>query len=32
LKGDFFNMADLKFKYGTTNINEADNDPGAIYV
>ena len=25
-------MADLKFKYGTTNINEADNDPGAIYV
>lgn len=25
-------MADLKFKYGTTDINEATNDPGTIYV
>ena len=25
-------MADLKFKYGTTDINEASNDPGTIYV
>lgn len=25
-------MADLKFKYGTSNINEANNDPGTIYV
>lgn len=25
-------MADLKFKYGTSNINGAGNDPGTIYV
>lgn len=25
-------MADLKFKYGTSDINGADNDPGTIYV
>ena len=25
-------MADLKFKYGTKDINRASNDPGTIYV
>ena len=25
-------MADLKFKYGTTNIDEVGNDPGTIYI
>lgn len=25
-------MADLKFKYGTSDINGASNDPGTIYV